>query len=299
MSTCPQCGKELPAFTVGDPTGLCPECLQRQQMATATQQQAQPFSNKPTLADDARTFPITSAIVAINVVVYVLCVAFSYATGQLSVVDFSPQLLAQLGANFGPYTLDGQWWRLFTCMWMHGGLIHIGANMYCFWSFGRIAERIFGPKRYTAIYLITGISSSVASVAWHPFIVSIGASGAIFGVAGALFVPFYRKRLKLPPPVMSSMLRSIGMFIVINLIIGASLPFIDMSAHLGGLVAGFILGNVFVQMAAAGEQAVGKVAIVALVLLAGAFFAIRHERWPQIEKRLQQLQQNNGAPAPQ
>jgi rhomboid protease GluP len=257
------------------------------------------LASSPAATEVARSFPVTTAIVAINVVVYLGCVAASFLSGHVTFIDFSPELLANLGANFGPYTLDGQWWRLFTCMWMHGGLIHIGANMYCFWSFGRIAERIFGRNRYLAIYLITGISSSIVSVAWHPYIVSIGASGAIFGVAGALFVPFYRKRLKLPPPVMSSMLRSIGMFIVINLIIGASLPFIDNSAHLGGLVAGLILGNVFVQMAAAGEQAAGKVAVIALVLLAAAFVAIRHERWPQIERRLQQLQQSNGAPAPQ
>jgi rhomboid protease GluP len=176
-------------------------------------------------------------------------------------------------------------------MWMHGGIIHIGANMYCFWSFGRIAERIFGTSRYLAIYLITGFASSLASVAWHPFIVSIGASGAIFGVAGALFVPFYRKRLNLPAPVMRSMLQNIGMFIVINLLIGASLPFIDNSAHMGGLVAGFVVGQVFVSMASSGEGSVAKLVVIAAVLLALGYGVIKHERWPGIEQHLRQLEE--------
>jgi rhomboid protease GluP len=294
MANCVQCGRELPSFSFGEPSDRCPECRQQQVQYTAPQVEARP---KPTSAEVARAFPITSTIVAINVAVYVLCVIVSYLTGERSLVDFSPRLLATLGANFGPLTLGGQPWRLFTCMWMHGGLIHIGANMYCFWSFGRIAERIFGPRRYLAIYLITGLASSLASVAWHPFIVSIGASGAIFGVAGALFVPFYRKRLNLPAPVMRSMLQSIGMFIVINLLIGASLPFIDNSAHLGGLIAGFVLGQVFVQTAASVEDSVGKVAVIAAVLLALGFVIIKHERWPTIEKQIQKIQQQQ-KPAP-
>jgi rhomboid protease GluP len=296
MANCVQCGRALRSFSFGEASDTCADCRNRQQPETPTERGA---PGKPTTSEVVKAFPVTSAIVAINVAVYLVCVAASYAMGQPSVIDFSSQLLAQLGANFGPFTLGGQWWRLFTCMWMHGGLIHIGANMYCFWSFGRIAERIFGRKRYLATYIITGLVSSLVSVAWHPFIVSIGASGAIFGVAGALFVPFYRKRLNLPPPVMNSMLRNIGMFIVINLLIGASLPFIDNSAHVGGLVAGLILGNVFVQMAAAREDSVAKVVMVSAILVVLAFVVIRHERWPGIESRLKQLQQRQGASGPQ
>src|SRR4051794_27786671 len=285
MATCIQCGRELPSFSAGEVSDRCPECRQQ----GAAQPTIEMAPNQTSRSEVARAFPVTSIIVGINIAVYVLCVVASYLFGQPSVVGFSSEVLARLGANFGPYTLDGQPWRLFSCMWMHGGIIHIGANMYCFWSFGRIAERIFGPRRYLAIYLITGLASSLASVAWHPFIVSIGASGAIFGVAGALFVPFYRKKLNLPAPVMRSMLQSIGTFIVINLLIGASLPFIDNSAHLGGLVAGFILGQVFVQIASSGEGSVAKVAVISIVLLSLGYAVIKHERWPVIEQKLRQL----------
>lgn len=295
MANCVQCGRELPSFSFGEVSDRCPDC--RRQQPPDVLPGPVPV-RKPALAESVQAFPVTSTIVAINIVVYLLCVAVSYLTGQPTIVDFSPRLLAMLGANFGPYTLNDQPWRLFTCMWMHGGLIHIAANMYCFWSFGRIAERIFGRNRFLAIYIITGLASGLASVAWHPFIVSIGASGAIFGVAGALFVPFYRKRLRLPAPVMKAMLRSIGMFIVINLIIGASLPFIDNSAHMGGLLAGFLLGHVFVQMAQAGEDSVMKVALISTILLVIGFTVTRRERWPFIQKHLQEIEQKSTPATP-
>jgi len=290
MANCLQCGRELPSFSTGELKNVCPACQFQIQQQQAAQPQAQ---QKPTLMEQAGAFPVTSTIVAINVVVYAICVVFGYLTGEGGLVDFSPRLLAALGANFGPYTLDGQWWRIFTCMWMHGGLIHIGSNMYCFWQFGRIAERIFGRSRYLAIYVITGLAASITSVAWHPMIVSIGASGAIFGVAGALFVPFYRKSLRLPPPVMHSMMRSIGLFIVINLIISASLPFIDMSAHVGGLVVGFLLGSIFVRQAARGEESIALVVAFCAVLLVAGYMLTRHERLPFIQKQLQQTEQQN------
>src|SRR4051794_30161373 len=130
-------------------------------------------------------------------------------------------------------------------MYLHGSLIHVGANMYCYWDLGRLAESVYGSKRYLATYMITGIASSVASLGIHPNSVSVGASGAIFGVAGALVFPFYRKRLQLPAAVMKSMFRSLGTFIALNLVIGTVVPVIDNAAHMGGLIAGLILGTIW------------------------------------------------------
>jgi rhomboid protease GluP len=239
------------------------------------------MQSRATLGGQARAFPITATIVAINTAVYLACVGGAYASHQGSAMDFTTDSVLRWGANYGPLSLDGQWWRLFTCMWLHGGLVHVGSNMYCFWEFGRIAERIFGRHRYLAIYLITGIGASLASLSWHPNTVSVGASGAIFGVAGALFVPFFHKRLKLPPPVMSSMLRSIGIFIVINLIIGASISVIDNSAHVGGLVVGLLLGEVFVRLAGSdAESSLWKVVAASALLMLAGFFAIQKEKLP-------------------
>jgi len=281
MANCVQCGRELPSISIGELRNRCPACQFQQQQ----QQQVagpQPVQRRATFAERARLFPVTSVIIAINVAIYIACVISTWLSGIGSPMDFDGRMLLRWGADYGPLTLDGQWWRTFTSMWLHGGLIHVAANMYCFWSFGPIAERIFGRRRYLAIYVITGLGSSLASLAWHPNLISVGASGAIFGVSGALFVPFFHKRLKLPQPVMSSMLRSIGMFIVINLLIGASIPFIDNSAHVGGLLVGLILGEILVRLAPDAEvdSSLLKVVAASVILLVAGFMVIQRERLP-------------------
>ncbi|MGZ4815552.1 MAG: rhomboid family intramembrane serine protease [Terriglobales bacterium] len=288
MANCIQCGRELPSFSVGEQSNLCSDC--KRQLQAQPQAAAQGnVVRKPTLLETAREFPITAAIVGINLAIYVACAVMSVVTGMGSPMDFDTRLLLRFGADYGPLALGGEWWRLFTSMWLHGGLIHVAANMYGLWAFGRITERIYGRSRYLVIYLVTGIASSVASVAWHSEpTVSVGASGAIFGVVGALVWPFYRKRLRLPPAVMSSMLRNIGTVIVINLIIGASIPVIDNAAHVGGLIAGLILGAVFVELAVKGadhESTLWKVTAASAILLAAAFVAVRHARLPELLSR--------------
>ncbi len=279
MANCVQCGRELPSFSVGEQTDLCADCRRQQQAMPAA-----PVVHKPTLLESARDFPVTAAIVGINLAIYVACAVMSVVTGLGSPMDFDSRMLLRFGADYGPLALGGEWWRLFTSMWLHGGLIHVAANMYGLWAFGRITERIYGRGRYLVIYLVTGLASSLASVAWHAEpTVSVGASGAIFGVVGALVWPFYRKRLRLPHAVMSSMLRNIGTVIVINLIIGASISVIDNAAHVGGLIAGLILGAVFVELAVKGadhESTLWKVTAASVIVLATAFTTARHARLP-------------------
>ena len=95
------------------------------------------------------------------------------------------------GANFGPKTMDGQWWRLFTSMFLHFGIIHIGFNMWVLWNVGRLVERLVGNFGFALLYVVSGLLGSVASLAWNPTTISAGASGAVFGVVGAL-IGFYR-----------------------------------------------------------------------------------------------------------
>lgn len=282
MANCLNCGKELPSFSIGEQPSLCPDCKRQLHTAPITDPalpQPQPQAvRRLGMFQMASLFPITSVIVAINVAVYVGCALYSQVTHQGSPMEFSISMLLRWGADFGPLTLDGQWWRIFTSMWLHGGLIHVGANMYCFWDFGRIAERVYGRGRYLSIYLLTGLASSIASLAIHPATVSVGASGAIFGVAGALVFPFYRKRLHLPPPVMKSMLRSLGSFIAINLVIGSIVPVIDNSAHVGGLLAGLALGGLWSALATKPidmKAMVWKVTAATLIVLAAAFIGVR------------------------
>jgi rhomboid protease GluP len=253
----------------------CVECQVREKIARDQQIRA----NRPSTWQIAMMFPVTSAIVVINLLVFAGSAIQSLMTGRGSPLDFQSLLLLGWGANYGPLTLDHQFWRIFTCMFVHGGLIHVGANMWCFWDFGRIAERVYGRWRFAVIYLLTGLASSIASLAIHPTTVSVGASGAIFGVVGALVFPFYRKRVVLPPPVMKAMMRSLVTFIVINLLIGSAIPVIDNSAHVGGLLAGLALGAVITQLSMAGsdlQTLFPKVAATAAVLIGFAFAGVQH-----------------------
>jgi rhomboid protease GluP len=289
MANCTQCGKELPSFSFGGQKDVCADCRRRQPAAQAESgagdmTQSRMARHPGTLAM-ARRFPVTSVIVAVNLAIYAACAIYSLQTKLGSPVDFDTTMLVRWGADFGPFTLNGEWWRIFTSMWLHGGIVHVGANMYCVWDLGRLAERVYGRERYASVYLTTGLASSVLSLWIHPLTVSVGASGAIFGVAGALVYPFYRKRLQLPGPTMKSVLRSLGSFILINLAIGAAIPVVDNSAHVGGLVAGLLLGMLWTVMAERGvnlDEAKWKVLAASLIVVGGAYAGVQRSHGDRV-----------------
>jgi membrane associated rhomboid family serine protease len=147
------------------------------------------------------------------------------------------------GGNAGIVTLgEGQYWRLFTSMFVHAGLLHIGMNMAVLWSIGRFIERVLGPWQMILIYLAAGMIGSVASALLHPRVVSIGASGAIFGLYGALLGFLVRHRERINPAALRGLRNSALAFIGYNLVFSAAIPGIDLSAHLGGLIGGFLAG---------------------------------------------------------
>lgn len=151
--------------------------------------------------------------------------------------------LVRWGGNAGVLSLgDGQEWRMFTCLWVHIGIIHIGMNMWVLWIIGKFVEPLCGAWRYLLFYVVAGLCGSLASSLVHPRIVSAGASGAIFGLYGIVLGFALRHRHTLPRPLVASLTRSGGMFVLYNLIFGLAVPGIDLSAHVGGLAGGFLLG---------------------------------------------------------
>jgi rhomboid protease GluP len=203
---------------------------------------------------------VTQSIFGINAAVY-LAMLFA---GVSMLSDPSGQDLVHWGANFGPLTVSGQWWRLLTCIFIHGGLLHIAFNMWCLWDLGRLAESVYGHWTFAAVYLITGVGSSAASVIWNEHVLSVGASGAIFGVAGALLASFYLGEFTLPRAAISGMTRSVGLFVVYNLIFGAALRGIDNAAHIGGLLVGLLLGALIARVAPANDDIARRVAVLLL-----------------------------------
>ena len=187
--------------------------------------------------EPAQRFIVTPTLVAMNVAIFLAVVSLGVSATMPGPGDLLP-----FGANFGGYTVDGQWWRLLTSMFLHFGVIHIGFNMWSLWVLGRLAERMFGNWQFLAIYLLTGLGGSAASLIWHPYVVSAGASGAVYGIAGALASFLYFDRSHLPEKVGRDLLTTLLFIIGVNLFFGLSVDFIDNACHLGGLVVGAILG---------------------------------------------------------
>lgn len=222
-----------------------------------------------------RIIPVTSAIIAGNVFVY-LAMTLSGA----SPVDPQISDLVKWGANNGVQTLVSQPWRMWTSNYVHIGIVHISLNMWCLWSLGILAERVFDRWTYFLTYTCCGIAGSLASLGLHPTRFGAGASGAIFGLAGALISALYLGHLPVPPRALKSTLKSLVLFAGYNLFFGAVVPAIDNSAHLGGLVCGLILGAVLAPhlTSPADERNSWRrfVFIAAGVVLFAIFAFIRH-----------------------
>ena len=221
---------------------------------------------------------VTFVIIAINVAVFI-----AMTVGGVSPVEPTTQDLVRWGASYGPYELSTEWWRAFTAMFVHIGFLHILLNMYCLYRLGPLAERMLGPWKVAALYLLSGMGGNVASVAIHPMIVAAGASGAIFGVAGALLPVLHFRQI---PALVSQGGRGrlgIGGFIVYNLVLGFANTGIDNAAHIGGLVIGFVAGYAApVTASPAGRQVVLRTrgVLVGLALFLVVAFLLVRERRP-------------------
>ncbi len=142
------------------------------------------------------------------------------------------------GAKINEFIIAGEWWRLVTPMFLHAGMAHIAFNSYALYIFGKQVEALFGHRRFMIIYLLSGIAGSVLSFAMSPS-PSVGASGAIFGLIGALLIYLYRHR-QLFGERGRRQLMQILTVAGINLVIGLS-PGIDNWGHVGGLIGGGVL----------------------------------------------------------
>lgn len=156
----------------------------------------------------------------------------------------SPEQLLANGADSSRLVLvGGEWWRLLTSTFVHVGATHLAVNMYGLYALGPFTERLYGNLGFAAVWLVAGLFGSLASVLAHPDIsASAGASGALFGVLGALAAYLIRQRRTIPPPVFKSLMRSVVLMVALNVLVGATVPHIDTAAHGGGAAAGFLCG---------------------------------------------------------
>lgn len=199
----------------------------------------------------------TYALGLINILVFV-----SYGFSGIDTI-----LLLDLGANFSPYTLTSEPHRLFTSMFLHGHFFHLAANMYSLYALGQQAEERFGTFHFLAIYFITGLLASMASLHFNLFGISVGASGAIFGVYGYLLVDvlLHNRQDRI------QVILNFVVYLVLMMVLGSHLQF-DNAGHLGGVASGMVLGWIHHYSRSVGTYA------GALVLIAFSYVALpRHQ----------------------
>lgn len=209
---------------------------------TSTEHPTPPEATPPGLmallhSEPARA-PVLMALLATNILIFVAMLFFGAGLWH---TDTAVPLA--WGANFGPATQDGQWWRLLSAMFVHFGILHLALNMWALWDVGRLLEQVFGRVRLLVLYFGSGVVGNLLSlVVQGNQAVSGGASGAIFGLYGALVLFLWREREQLDPREFRWMFGASSAFIVLALVMGQLVPGIDNSAHVGGLATGALLG---------------------------------------------------------
>ena len=275
MAKCTSCGRDL-GFKLGKK--LCRWCVeheaaQRGDLGDDQIQRVMPTPWKRNTAIAGGSF--NQLFIGVNLLVFLAMVA-----SGISMMGPNSSEMIRWGGNFGPLTLGGQPWRLFTYMFLHFGIIHFGFNMWCLWDLGAMAESLYGDWLFALIYILSGLGGGIASLAWHPTSVSAGASGAVFGIAGALVASLKLGEFSLPRPVIYASLKSVVMFAGYNLVFGAMTGRTDNACHVGGLVTGLVLGALIAVSAPERERVFMRftVCLAVIAALAGSAFWVQRTR---------------------
>jgi membrane associated rhomboid family serine protease len=245
---CSSCGRPIcPDCMTSTPVGMrCPECSrQKTKVRTAA-----------TLAGEPQ---LTYALIAINVIAWVAML------GSGAPINGVGGTIYQHGALYGPLVADGDWWRVITAGFLHAGIIHIGFNMYFLYFLGQIVEPMIGKLRFGLIYGVSLLGGSFGALLLTPNTPTVGASGAVFGLMGAAILAMRARGID---PMQSGL----GVTLLLNLGITFLIPGISKGGHVGGLVAGGIVGYLLFEIADRRRSAATPV-LVGCVVLGVALFA--------------------------
>ena len=179
----------------------------------------------------------TLSLLAVNVCLFV---AVALAGGGWIIPNVSTDIF--VGSNFGSLTTHGEWWRLVTALFVHFGILHLVFNMWALAAFGGLAERLLGIANFLFVYFVAGIAANLASITWTPDVNTAGASGAIFGILGALVATYWHNKETLPFSMVRSEAAAVTVFAGFALLGGFVYKGVDNAAHVGGLVTGLLLG---------------------------------------------------------
>lgn len=189
-----------------------------------------------------RPCPATQTLISLIVGMYLLSHCFEFV--RWAPADLLSNLCWQFGVLFSPGVLHGEYWRLITFLFLHAHVSHLILNLVGLWWFGRLSENLFGTRRFLLIYFASGILSGLSEVLWSQSLMSIGASGAVMGVFGASAAAVFRLKDLLPANLRKSELAWMSGLALAQVLLDQVVPNVAAFAHLGGLVAGFLIGLV-------------------------------------------------------
>jgi membrane associated rhomboid family serine protease len=201
---------------------------------------------------------VTKTLIAVNIIVFLITIGQGSggftAGGRL----FNDMLL------YGPAVAHGDWWRLVTAAFLHANIVHIGFNMYVLWVIGAPVEQYLGRARFLGLYFVSGLAGSAGALVLTPTAFTVGASGAIFGILGALLIIEWQTTGRLAGNAMT--------WIVINLALSFAISNISIGGHVGGLIGGILVTLSFANWGR-GHAAYGKIGVAGFAGLAGVAIA--------------------------
>ncbi len=259
--SCSNCGRPI-----------CPDCMTPTQVGMRCPECASQRTKVVRMRDASRIPQVTYALIVINVIAFL---AEGHGAWSLS-GEASGTLLnkgALLGSTADPQFIGqgvahGQWWRIVTSGFLHENLLHIGFNMYVLYILGMQLEPVLGRFKFGLIYGVALLTGSLGALLVSPHAVTVGASGAVFGIMGAFAVELRARKL----PIMAGGLGGIGGLIMINLVISFTIPGISWGGHVGGLIGGALVA-VVIQLGdryRAQAVALAACAVIAVVAVAGS-----------------------------
>jgi membrane associated rhomboid family serine protease len=223
--SCSECGRPI-CYECMTPAPVGLRCPEHSGKAQGIQRVTRAAERAVTGAGSRRMNAVTMALIAINVAVAVVELGINGS--------FTGNKVFEKGVLWGPFVANGDWWRLVTAMFLHASFLHIALNMYSLYFVGSILEQVIGRWRFVLLYFVSGIAGSAGALVWSPTQPTVGASGAIFGILGALFVLERRGSIATGGQIAG--------LIVLNLVITfAFSSYISVGGHVGGLIGGVAL----------------------------------------------------------
>jgi membrane associated rhomboid family serine protease len=279
--SCSECGRPVCADCANfGPVGIrCPDHASVRQGST-TRIKPRPVLRAPGAALGSGDAPVTKVLIGINLAVYLITVVQGFGLNSPGGSLFNRFILVgsnsglPLFARSGDLAHDHEWWRLFTSMFLHASILHIAFNMFALYVIGTQVEQYLGRSRYIGLYLVSGLAGGAGAVVQAPYQPVVGASGAIFGILGAMLIIEWQLTGRLAGNAMT--------LIVINLLISFAIPGISWGGHIGGLIGGILITLAYAHWrggrAQYGQLGLGGIlglVVVAVGSVAIAYFRVR------------------------